>query len=360
MYNFQFISLKELKEIDYHGDFLSCDSNWISNWFSIFKNVENNVLGYKKRPYIISAYCNGKLAAIVPLVKLQRIYCKCLKLTFVEFLDQQWCSMGNDIIAVGSLDHNFTEELIFWIKKNIHFHFLFLRYLPKTSVLNKKFRMFHYAGAPFVQVSDYQNYEEFSSQVYTRRFHSDLRKKLRKIKKDGFESEISFNTINEESLAEIRRIAKTKKIDGKSFLYADIKKEAFQLQMYKLFPSQVVFLKLNKHAVAYGTYIDCNGERIGIDAAFDRDYRSYGVGIHCVDSIIQNSFKDGKQKISFGMGLDSYKFQFTNQIDRYYMCFDYKLRLKSLLALPYFKYRLKKEDQQVIKNLQNINGNGRI
>ncbi|WP_461630075.1 GNAT family N-acetyltransferase [Labilibaculum euxinus] len=350
MYEFKLISLSELEKIKCCSKFPSCQFKWIVTWFSVFKNVENNVFGYRKKPYIIGAYLEETLIAIIPMMKLSRFFCK-IRFDFLEFLGQQWCSMGNDIIDLGSLDDNFSEELIFWIKKNIHFHFLFLRYLPKTSVLNKKFRMFHYAGAPFIRVSDYHNYEEFSSQVYTGRFQSDLRKKSRKIKKDGFESEISFNTINEESLSEIRRIAKTKKIDGKSFLYADMKKEAFQLQMYQLFPSQVVFLKLNKQAVAYGTYIDWNGERIGIDAAFDRDYRKYGAGIHCIDALIQHSFSEKKQKISFGMGLDSYKFQFTDQIDRYFMCYDYKLHLKSLLALPYFLYRLKKEDQMVAEKL---------
>ena len=92
-------------------------------------------------------------------------------------------------------------------------------------------------------------------------------------------------------------------------------------------------------------------KRIGIDAAFDRDYRKYGAGIHCIDALIQHSFSEKKRKISFGMGLDTYKFQFTDQIERYFMCYDYKLRLKSLLALPYFLYRLKKEDQMVTEKL---------
>jgi hypothetical protein len=358
MYEFRKISLHELEKFECWGNFPSCQFKWLDTWFSIFKDVENNVFGYRKKPYIVGVYLKDVLVAIVPLMKLSRLFYKCIRIDFVEFLGQQWCSMGNDIIATRELDDNFTKELLLWIKKNIHFHFLFFKYVPKTSVLNRKFRMFHYAGVPSIQVSDYRNYEDFSSQVYTSRFQADLRKRLRKIKREGFEYEISYDSINDNSLEEIRRIAKSKEIDGKIFLYGDTKKEAFHLQMYKCFPSKVVFLSLNKHKVAYGTYIDCNGERIGVDAAFDRDYRSYGVGIHCTDSIIQSSFKDGKKKMSFGMGLDTYKFQFTNQIDPFYMCFDFKFRIKAILALPYFLYRLKKEDRQVIKKLQNLNANG--
>jgi hypothetical protein len=177
---------------------------------------------------------------------------------------------------------------------------------------------------------------------------------LRKIKKEGFEIEVSFEEINEASLSEIRRIAKSKEIDGKNFLYEDAEKTQFHLRMYECFPSHVVFVKFNQKAVAYGTGIDWNGERIGIDAAFDRDYRKYGAGIHCIDAVIRRSFLDKKQKLSFGLGLDTYKFQFTDRIEHFYMCFDFKFRFKAILALPYFLYRLKKEEKNVQDKLQKV------
>jgi len=51
--------------------------------------------------------------------------------------------------------------------------------------------------------------------------------------------------------------------------------------------------------------------------------------------------------VSFGLGLDSYKFRYCNKIEEFFMCFDFKFRLKSLLALPYMYYRLKKTDKMV-------------
>ena len=52
-----------------------------------------------------------------------------------------------------------------------------------------------------------------------------------------------------------------KKLMGKNFLYEDAEKEQFHLKMYEIFPSQVVFVKFNQQAVAYGTSIDWNGEK---------------------------------------------------------------------------------------------------
>ncbi|PCH68704.1 MAG: hypothetical protein COC06_09030 [Bacteroidales bacterium] len=358
MYRFCFISLNDLKVIDHKGDFLSSQFDWIYNWYLVFGKIENNVLGYNKKAYIVAAYKNDKLVAVVPLVKLYRTYFKVVRIEFLEFLGQQWSNLGNDIITLDDLDESFTFELSSWIKANIKFHFLFLKYLPEKSVLASKYKLFHYAGAPYVHVAKYCSYEAFSTEVYTRKFREDLRRTLRRIKKDGFEFEVSFEEINEASLAEIRRIAKSKEIDGKSFLYGDTEKTKFHLKMYECFPSHVLFVKFNKQVVAYATSIDWKGERIGIDASFDRDYRKYGAGIHCIDSTIQHSFTDKKQKLSFGLGLDTYKFQFTDQIDHYFMCFDFKYRLKSLVAMPYFLYRLKKEDKDVMNKLQKLKCNG--
>ena len=99
--------------------------------------VENNVIGYRKEPYIITAHKDRVLVAIIPLVKLNRTYCKCIKLEFVEFLGQQWGSSGNDVITLESLGRSFAQELSNWVKKNINYHFLFFKYLPKTTVLSE-------------------------------------------------------------------------------------------------------------------------------------------------------------------------------------------------------------------------------
>ncbi|RUT77876.1 GNAT family N-acetyltransferase [Ancylomarina longa] len=354
VYQFRSISIEELAKIHYHSNFPSCRAQWMSNWLSVFKEVKNNVIGYGKKPYIIAAFQKEELVAIVPLLKLNRTYFKYIRIEFLEFLGQQWSSLGNDIIVLKELEVAFTSELIRWIKKNIPFHFLFLKYLPENSIFAKQLSLFHYAGAAFIEVDSYNNYEDFAEKVYTRKFREDLRRTLRRTNKHGFEMTVNTEKITKESLKQIRRISKSKLIDGKSFLYEDAKKEEFHLKMYEEFNSQVVFVKFNGQPVAYGTSIDWNGERIGIDAAFDRDYRKFGAGIQCINASIKTSFEDKMQKMSFGMGLDTYKFQFTDKVQTYYMSFDFTYRLKALLALPYFYYQLQKRDKKVSEMLRNI------
>ncbi|PKQ63108.1 hypothetical protein BZG02_10100 [Labilibaculum filiforme] len=360
MYKFQFITLKELEDIDYHSEFISGDFNWISNWFSIFKDVENNVLGYKKQACIVAAYYTEKLVAIVPLVKLQRIYCKCIKLEFVEFLDQQWCSMGNDVISIKPLGIVFANELNKWIKKNISYHFIFFKYLPKTSVLSEQFKLYHYSGEPVIPVEDFSSYSDFLSDSYTKRFKKQLDRTLRKIERDGFKFELSTETLNESNFKEVKRIAKSKESDGKSYVYGDPNKENFFLKMYKSYNAEVLFVKFNQQVVAYVINIDTQGKRLAIDCAFDRDFRTYGAGIHCMNCNIQNCFKKEQEKFSFGIGLDPYKFQFTKYAEASYMCYDFKYRLKSLLALPYLLYRVKKTDKEVVNQMKKVHCNAEI
>lgn len=355
MYAFRSISLSELGQIEYKGEFPSCQYKWITEWFAVFKDVEDNILGYKKRPYIIAAYVNNTLVAIVPLVKLYRLYCRCIRIEFVEFLDQQWSSMGNDIISLKPLKDSFVNELINWIEKNIKYHFIFLKYLPKSTLLKGKYKMYHYSGIPFIPISKYADYQNFKAEGYGKRFRKQLDRTYRKIEREGFSFKLSFEDINETNFEDIKRISKTKILDGKGFLYGDSKKEEFYLKMFKHYSSKVVLVKLNNQAVAYVVNIECNGKRIGVDCAFDRDYRIYGVGIQCMNGNIKQSFNAKNELFSFGDGLDPYKFQFTHCVEPLYMCFDFKYRLKSLLALPFFMYLIKKKDQMVYDQLQKVN-----
>nr|WP_320118827.1 GNAT family N-acetyltransferase [uncultured Marinifilum sp.] len=357
MYTFQFISLSELGQVEYKGEFPSCQYKWIKDWYSVFKNVENNVIGYKKKPYIIAAYANNTLVAIVPLVKLCRVYCRCIHLEFIEFLDQQWSSMGNDIISVKSLQHSFVDELIHWIEKNINYHFIFLKYLPKSTILKEKYKMYHYSGIPFIPISKYQDYQDFRMRGYKKRFRKQLDRTYRKIERDGFSFDLSFEDVNETNFEDIKRISRTKKLDGKGFLYGDSKKEEFYLKLFKHYSSKVVLVKFNNQPVAYVVNIECNGVRIGVDCAFDREYRTYGVGIQCMNGNIKHSFTAKNEQFSFGDGLDPYKFQFTHCAEPLYMCFDFKYSFKSLLALPFLMYLINKKDKEVYNQLQKVDCN---
>lgn len=354
MYNFKTISIKELEHLEYKANFPSNRFEWIYSWYEVFEKVENNIVGFQKQAYIVTAYENNQLVAIVPLVKLIRKFCKCIKLEFVEFLGQQWSCIGHDLIILKELDSSFIRQLLSWIKKNIRYHFIFFKYVPKKSILTKEFKMYRYSGAPMICISDYKDYNEFAQKVYAKKFRKKLDRTLRKIEKDGFRLSLSYEEINSSNFETIKRISKSKMLDGKSFVYDDVNKEKFHKSLYSKFPSHVMFANFNNYPVAYVANIDCDDARIAIDCAFDRDYRIYGVGVQCMDCNIRKTFSLSKEKYSFGVGMDAYKFQFTKTALPFYICFGLQNRLKSFLAKPFVLYRAKKSDQKVKQEFEGV------
>ncbi|RKE04306.1 GNAT family N-acetyltransferase [Marinifilum flexuosum] len=354
MYRFETISIEELENFQYNTNCPSCRFEWIYSWYQVFEKVENNIVGFKKKPFIILVYKEEKLTAIIPLLKLVRIYLKFIRISFLEFFGQQWSSLGNDILIVEEVDKLFYRELRHWIRKNISYDIIFLKYIPKQSELVKCFRLFHYSVAPCVQLNRYEGYQDFTKKVYSKKFREELKRTARKLARENLEYTIEVRAVSKENLKLIKHISKSKEIDGKSFLYGNFEKEAFHLSIYESFPSQIILLKLNDEIVAYSTSIDWQGKRLAIDSSFNRRFRKYGIGIHCVDSFIRNAFDDKMKKLSLGMGHDSYKYRFCDDMDQFFMCFDYKISWKSLLALPYIKYRLIKTDKEILAKNQKI------
>ncbi|NOU59279.1 GNAT family N-acetyltransferase [Marinifilum caeruleilacunae] len=360
MYRFETITIEALENLDYKANFPTNRFEWISCWYEVFKKVENNIVGFNKKPYIITVYKGEELVAIVPLVKLVRKYLKFIRISFLEFLGQQWSSLGNDIMIFGKVDKLFYQELKKWISKNISYDFIFLKYIPKQSELETCYHLFHYSVAPSLQLNNYEGYQDFTKKIYSKKFREELKRTSRKLRRENLEYTIEVREINQENLESIKHISRSKKIDGKSFLYANSQKEAFHLQVYKSFPSQILLVKLNDEIVAYSTSIDWQGKRLCIDSSFNRKFRKYGIGIHCIDSCISNAFDDAKEKLSLGMGHDSYKFRFCDDIIYYFMCFDFKFTPKALLVLPFLKYRIVKTHEQVQAQVQKLSAHLKI
>lgn len=354
MYRFETIPIEELENLEYKANFPSNRFEWMSNWYKVFKKVEDNIVGFNKKPYIIAVYKNEDLEAIVPLIKLVRKYFKFINISFLEFFGQQWSSLGNDLIILRELDRHFYHELRQWIRKNISYDFIFLKYIPTQSGLVTCYRLFYYSVAPCLHLSKYKGYQDFTQKVYSKKFREELKRTSRKLARENLVYTTEVREINKENLKLIKYISKSKKIDGKSSLYENSQKETFHLSVYESFPSQILLIKLNGEIVAYSTSIDWQSKRLCIDSSYHRKYRNYGVGIHCIDSGIRNAFENAIEKVSLGMGHDSYKFRFCDDIDHFYMCFDYKLRLITLLVLPFFKYRILKTHQEVQAKIQNF------
>ena len=76
-----------------------CSSyDWVYNWWNVFKNVDNNKLGFNKQLFIICGYDANKLVFVFPLMKIYRKKIG-VSISFVEFIGQQWSGIYFDVIV---------------------------------------------------------------------------------------------------------------------------------------------------------------------------------------------------------------------------------------------------------------------
>ncbi|MFA8434748.1 MAG: GNAT family N-acetyltransferase [Marinifilaceae bacterium] len=347
MYRFRCLTLEELDKMEYQTFSPSSLSEWLVKWYSTFNQVKDNTMGFEKELFIVACYEHGELNSLLPLMRVKRRYGRFLSLFFLEFLGQQWSCIGTDLIAEQMPELDLLHSLRRWLRKNIHYHFLFLKYLPKESVFNGNYRFFKHGGSPLLDLKKYSDYEFFRKHRYSRNLKQNLRKALNKAKKNGIVVEETVEEINEQNLKEIKRISATKLLDGKSYLYGDKRKEEFYRFVYKNFQSNVVFVKFNGIPVSFRTNIFWGNKKHCIDAAYDRKYRNYNLGIWGVDVSIKDSFERGVKIHSMGPGYDSYKFKFADSVYHYFMFMDWRFRVKSVLLLPYFWILLKRKEKSV-------------
>ncbi len=308
-----FLNLKaawqELEKIS-NSTYPSISYDWCYLWWKVFKNVDNNTLGHNKKPAIICGYNNEKLIFVFPLMQLQRKFGP-IKITFLEFLGQQWGSISNTILRLHDFDYN---KLIAFIKDNVHYHILYLRQIPvdESSLFSHKIVI--YSGSPYIDLTEYENKEDFLNKKYSKNLKQNIRTAYNRIKKNNLTLDLVTEEITDSNFEDIIRISKMKLIDEKYCLYLDKHKALFYKKILIKTHSNVIFVKVNNEKVAYRANILYNNSKTCIDASYDRNYRNYDTGILSVDYNFSDSFANKLIIDNMGPGLDDYKLKFTKEI----------------------------------------------
>lgn len=294
-----------------------CSSyDWIKNWWDVFKNVNNNNLGIKKKLLIVYAYDANKLILVWPLMELTRNFYG-INLKSIEFIGQQWSGIYYDII----LNRNHEEvvnKAIKYLYKKVKFDFLYMRYLPDTSILNKYFKFHFFTKVPEVNLSNYESFDRYCKNNYSKGHMQNLRTGLNRIAKNKDIFNKSTETINKINFESIISISKSKLLDSKKWIYGDSYKREFYKRLFNRFNSNVVFIKINNINAAYRANLIFNNMKVCLDASYDRNFPRYELGIHSVNKNIEDSFEKKLEIHSLGPGLDLYKFKFTKNVRNLY------------------------------------------
>lgn len=299
---------------------LTVSYDWLLTWWKIFGYINNNEAGHNKELLIIRAYRNNSLVAILPLIKLYRK--KIYKISFVEFLGQQWGATYLDLISTG-VSKDDLDYIFDWIKKNVKYDVLRLSYIPEDSSSRsiKNTSCIVLSGCPSINLRKYSDFENYKERIYSKKLRQNIRTALNKMAGSDIKYECKIRKVDDESLREIIRLSASKLQDKshiKHSIYSDPNKERFIRNICHTHPAEVLFITLNNTNVAYRLNILYNDVKYCLDASYDRDYPKYDLGTLSVHESIQDSFRKKLHIHCEGTGVDFYKLKFINEINNIY------------------------------------------
>lgn len=313
--------------------------NWVTNWWLFFENVNNNKIGYSKSLCVLVAYNHDELIGIMPLMKLHRIFFG-VSFSFIEFIGQQWSGIYIDII---SKDKNIKDVFIKYLKMNMVYDVLYLRYIPENTEMFSIKELFKFSACPEIDITKYKVQNEYIDDCYSKGLKQNLRTGSNRAIKNRDNLIETIEKIDDINFNTIIELSKSKLIDKKGWLYGDPNYASFYKVIFKVFESNVAFIKVNNIPVAYRANIFFNKMKICLDASFNRNYNKYELGIKSINLNIADSFEKEVEIHSMGPGFDEYKFRFSNKINYLYAYIERGTSYRSFIIKPIFKYFIKKK-----------------
>ena len=292
------------------------------------------------------------MTAIAPFVKLFRKIGG-IKISFLEFLGQQWGAVYLDIIA-KELSSDEKDCIFQWLYKNTQYSVLFLKYIPQHTTFFKKGELYTYSACPQVNLHEYFSFEDYKNKFYSKNLKQNLRTAANRIEKNKDILKKTIEEINKNTLIDIVKISKSKLNDNKGWVYGDKNKLDFFTRIYQTMPSNVSFLKINGENSAYRTNIIFNHHKFCLDASYDRNYNKYELGAFSVELNLNDSFERKLHTECMGPGIDIYKFKFTKDLTCLYFFLKKGNRLFSRLLIVFLNILVKRKGKEFIKELSAI------
>lgn len=273
---------------------------WLRTWWDVFAEHEDNPLGFDKRLLILRVSREDELVAIVPLVRLFRKKAF-LKITFIEFLGQQWGPTFIDVTG-RNLAGEALAEIYQWLLANERFDVLQLSHIPDgtTNVDLSGDDTWIISGCPILYRDRYDDYEQYAKAMHSKRFRNRVRNSHNRLKRQGLSFGFRVASADEKSLCRIARLSKSKLVDGKHSLYQDPDKARFIARVVTQMPSEVEFTMIGEEPASYRLLFHHAGGVFAFDTSYDRRFRDFSVGRLGYLESIKRFFSDAKHAFHCG------------------------------------------------------------
>jgi hypothetical protein len=345
---------EEWLELELKSNNININTNyyWIKSYLEIFLNREDEAFGYEKKPLILFLYKNGLLKAIAPFIVVVRKKYG-VKFKFIEFIGQQWAGTLIDIIGYDLHKEDFNQ-IFNYLYSNYKFDLIHLKYIPEyTRTIDISSRNSAIlSGCPFIELSEYQNFEDYYSKIYSKGTKQNIRTAHNNMKKMNYKYDSIKYQPSDKFLQEIINISKTKLNDSKHSIYLDKDKKLFVEKLLYHFENDVIFCELNNKKVAYRLNFYYRNNKYCFDASYDRNTpKKLRVGNLSVHESVKDSFSNQLGIYTEGIGLDEYKLAFMKRVLRVY---SYTVKGNTITAFLLEKKFLKNQKKIEAEVLQHL------
>lgn len=308
----------ELKQNDSPG---SLYLNRLFDWWAQYGQIDNNRFGSRKKLVFVLFFKKESLAAILPLIYVERTKKMYFRLRSIEFLSQSFNGDYLDILEISPLDASDIIEIFKFIKKEIKHDIQNLSYLPSDSKLVSTFKgnVFYHSEVPFLDIS--LPYEEIRKKSYSSNLRSNISKFRRKIAELSDQHIIGRVLIGKDQINEYKEkisyVSNSKLLSARmhSIYCTDLGEKYFNRILSCGIPYCSIY-ESNKCLLAYilGNIKD-DQTVYYLDGAYNRHYQNekhIGFGILALDQAI-HYFSEKYDIFNLGHGKGGYKMQFTNK-----------------------------------------------
>ena len=322
---------------------------WTKTWWDTFRDYE--AFGYDKRLYLIRVLRENKPCAMLALVRYTKTVRKSLGLisyTTLGICGDLWGATFESFIGALSVEE--CQELMDFVRCSISYDQLLFSHIPVTSPLMQVIdNQVLLSACPTISLGDYADYHEYVQNTYSKKLQRNIRARKKHAINDGHEltfQSVSFSDIDFRTL---KSLSISKLASGKQSIYLDSTKEQFVRQLLKDHLGNVVVVRCDKEPVAYRLNFFVGKRRYCIDASYNREFNSYGVGIMSLDDSLRDSFELGQTCHCEGTGVDTYKLECIKTVIPIYLLVEPGNTWKGRLMFP-IRFRRMKEQEKGVKD----------
>ncbi len=322
---------------------------WTKTWWDTFRDYE--AFGYDKRLYLIRVLRENKPCAMLALVRYTKTVRKSLGLisyTTLGICGDLWGATFESFIGALSVEE--CHELMDFVRCSISYDQLLFSHIPVTSPLMQVIdNQVLLSACPTISLGDYADYHEYVQNTYSKKLQRNIRARKKHAINDGHEltfQSVSFSDIDFRTL---KSLSISKLASGKQSIYLDSTKEQFVRQLLKDHLGNVVVVRCDKEPVAYRLNFFVGKRRYCIDASYNREFNSYGVGIMSLDDSLRDSFELGQTCHCEGTGVDTYKLECIKTVIPIYLLVEPGNTWKGRLMFP-IRFRRMKEQEKGVKD----------